>query len=99
MKVENISAEELDNYVGRDDVVIVDVRSPEAYRRKHIEGAINITSDNIGRINDKKKIYVLYCDRGGSSMSSAMLLARRGFTVKSVVGGINSYRGRALSYD
>lgn len=97
--VENISAEELDDYVGRDDVVIVDVRSPEAYRRKHIEGAVNITANNIGRIKDKKKIYVLYCDRGGSSISAAMLLARHGFMVKSVVGGINAYRGSTFSYD
>jgi hypothetical protein len=41
-KMPRIRAEELKRLVGARQAVIVDVRSPEDYRRAHIQGAINL---------------------------------------------------------
>ena len=42
MGLEMISPVLLDGYVGRTDVVIIDVRSREAFEKAHIRGARNI---------------------------------------------------------
>ena len=41
-------------------------------------------------------IYILYCERGASSLMAAKHLARQGYQVKTAVGGILAYRGRYL---
>ena len=40
--IETISAKMLDYYVGRSDTLIIDVRKPDAYRKSHILGAVNL---------------------------------------------------------
>ncbi len=42
-----INAEELKRLVAARQVLIVDVRSPEEYRRAHIQGAINLPVQEI----------------------------------------------------
>jgi Rhodanese-like domain len=46
-KMPRLSAEELKRLVAAGRVVIVDVRSPEDYRRAHIQGAINLPLQEI----------------------------------------------------
>ena len=45
------------------------------------------------------KILVLYCDRGGASLLAARVLARNGYETRTVIGGMNAYRGRNLICD
>lgn len=96
--VETISAKMLDYYVGRSDTIIIDLRDREEYRAGHVRGAVNIPYEEFDENEDfpRRKILVLYCDRGGASMMAAKQLARRGYQTRSVIGGFQAYRGRNL---
>ena len=41
----------------------------------------------------KRQELILYCDRGSASLSQGRELAGKGYRVKSVIGGLDSYRG------
>ena len=53
---------------------------------------------------DRLKFYpkdqpmVLYCDRGGASLSVARDLAEKGFRTRSVIGGMKTYKGKNLVF-
>ena len=56
-------------------VVVVDGRSPEAYAREHIPGAVNLPHREIVAASiehlDRSKLYVCYC--GGSYRAHILL--------------------------
>lgn len=59
-----ITIDQLRERMNRGEVVVVDVRPPEAYREQHIAGAINLPSDQIAaRAAElpKEKLIVTYC--------------------------------------
>ncbi len=98
MGFETIPARELDRLVLNGRGIIVDLRSPEEYRQRHIRGAINLPYE---RWNGKfpyseQQEIILYCERGSVSMAAARDLAEKGYRVKTVVGGIRAYRGANL---
>ena len=75
--------------------IVVDVRSREEYRKGHWEGAINYPEDEVvdyTRVLGKKRMVILYCQRGGSSMQLARNLGKRGYLVGSVVGGYEAMK-------
>lgn len=95
--VENISARELDSYVNAPGFMVIDLRMRKEYREGHIKGAVNVPSGEFGRkLPDLNTGLVLYCQRGGMSMAVARELSRKGYRVKTVVGGIRAYRGKNL---
>ena len=76
------------------DFVLADVRSPEAYKKSHAVGAINLPH---GRINadamsafSKEKLIVVYCWGPGcnGATKAAAKLSALGFQVKEMIGGI-----------
>ena len=80
------------------DVVILDVRDTDEFRRGHIPGALNIPLDRINDIRKiiKKKdthIYV-YCLRGSRSSRAVTALKKAGYTNAKSIGGINRYKGK-----
>lgn len=42
-----LSPKELPDYMSQDNVVLVDMQSPEDYEKEHLEGAVNISSEDI----------------------------------------------------
>lgn len=96
--METISAKMLDYYVGRSDALIIDLRNRKEYVAGHVRGALNIPYETLEEKMDfpRKKILVLYCDRGGASLKAAKLLAGLGYQTRSVIGGFAAYRGRNL---
>ena len=88
-----VSAKEVDRYAFKNEYVIIDIRSPQEFREKHIKGAVCIPYERLSQQAKllKNRTLILYCDRGGLSMKAAKELAEQGFSVKSVVGGIESY--------
>ncbi len=96
MDFEMIAPGQLDEYVKNPDALIIDLRAPEEYRERHIKGAVNIPYEMIrGCCMFPKDCWlILYCERGGTSMTVAKELAQNGYLVKSVVGGIRAYRGK-----
>lgn len=95
-QIETISAKMLDDYVGRKDALIIDLRDREEYRIGHVATAVNVPYDTLedGIEFPRNKMLVLYCERGGSSMDAARKLGKKGYKVCSVIGGIEAYRGR-----
>ena len=84
MNFGTISPREIDSYLFKPDYILIDIRSPRDFRRRHIKGAVCIPYEN------------LYCERGSTSMKAARELAEAGYRVLTLVGGIQSYKGRNL---
>lgn len=71
--------------------VFIDVRTHEEYEQGHLTMAINLPLAFLSvekRMLDMSVPYVVYCDTGRRSRSAAYLLARLGFTVSSLAGGL-----------
>ena len=83
----------ISNYKEGDDLVIIDVSTPQEYEDLHLEGAINMNL--ISRffktrldVMDKSRTYVVYCKLGGRSKIAQKLMQRLGFrTVYNIAGG------------
>jgi rhodanese-related sulfurtransferase len=68
----------------KEDIQLVDVRTPKEYEEGHIENALNIdvTDDsfvkNIQQLNKEKPVMV-YCRSGHRSARAAQILKEQGF--------------------
>jgi phage shock protein E len=71
----------------KNGALIVDVRTPEEFIAKHIDGAINLPIDAIMKGNiklPKDKEIVVYCRTGSRSRVSAKVLREQGWIVYDV---------------
>ncbi len=98
MEFETISPREIDAFLFRDGYSVIDIREPRDFRRLHLKGAICIPYDQLEERARflKSQILVLYCERGGTSLMAARQLAEQGYRVKTMIGGIQAYKGRNL---
>ncbi len=77
---------------------IIDARSPLGFENEYISGAINIPHREINedttRHLDKSSLYVIYCDGIGCNASThgALKMAKLGFRVKELIGGIDWWK-------
>ncbi len=75
-------------------IVVVDARKSHAYEIEHIPGAVSIPHRTMDKAHTahlaKDAIYITYCDGIGCNASTrgALNMARLGFTVKELIGGI-----------
>ena len=93
MKFQTISVNEIEKYLIKYEASLIDLRSREEYEKYHLEGAINIPYDDLKQNMEmflKNKYYILYCERGGSSLMAAKELSSLGYYVLSVIGGISA---------
>lgn len=67
----------------RADAKIIDVRDPEEYQIKHLEGAINIPIYEVenlkNEIKDKDSVILLYCKTGKRSKIVKEILTQSGY--------------------
>jgi rhodanese-related sulfurtransferase len=97
MKLETISARDIDKYINMDNFLFVDLREKEDYVKGHIIGAINVDYDELMNQNislPNNKTIILYCDRGGLSLMAAKKLRNMEYHIISVIGGIHAYKGK-----
>ena len=97
MNFDTISAKEIDLYVCRPQVIMIDLRNIKEFRAGHILNAIHIPYEQLCKhTHQLPKDYdiILYCERGGISLIAAKELSNIGYKTKSVIGGINAYRGK-----
>jgi rhodanese-related sulfurtransferase len=79
-------------------VVVIDARSAEAYQSEHIPGAMSLPHRTMNqettRHLDKESLYVTYCDGIGCNASTkgALKLAKLGFKVKELLGGLDWWK-------
>lgn len=84
------------------DYIILDVRTPEEFKSKHIPGAINIPNETIGteevpELPDKEQFIMIYCRSGNRSKQAAEKLAAQGYTNIVEFGGINDWTGETVT--
>ena len=99
MQLKLLAPDELDQYLERHNCRLVDLRNCKQFEGTHIRNAINIPYAQLERNLQQfsKQIpIVLYCDRGGASLAACKRLSELGYEALSVMGGLNSYRGRYL---
>lgn len=90
-----IKASGLDRYRIRDDVWLVDIRNRTEYWTYHIEGSINVPQEELPhffRKHGKRKLYILCCERGITSVHEGKYYAAEGYQVATLAGGINAYK-------
>ena len=95
-KIDSISATELESKL-KENIQLIDVRTPGEFRRGHIKNAKNVPLNKIGQFSPikDKKIYVI-CQSGARSKLAAKKLKKRGFDVVNVQGGMHAWRGKIV---
>ena len=84
------------------DYVIVDVRTPEEFRERHIPGAVNVPNESIHtqdipQLPDKDQLILVYCRSGNRSKQASQKLAELGYTRIVEFGGINDWPGEIVT--
>lgn len=81
-----------------DKIVPLDARKPFGFEAEHIPHAINIPhremNEETTKHLDREVVYVTYCDGIGCNASTkgALNMARLGFKVKELIGGIEWWK-------
>ena len=86
--------EDISSLVEKEDVILLDTRTPWEYMRGRAEGFINIPLDDLrerlGELDKTKKIYVM-CQSGLRSYLATRILMQNGFDAYNFVGGFRLY--------
>lgn len=81
-----------------ENIIVVDARSSEAYKKEHIPGAINIPhrkmNEETTRGLNRSVLVITYCDGIGCNASTkgALNMSRLGFRVKELIGGLDWWK-------
>lgn len=79
-------------------IAVIDARAPAAYRDGHIPGAHNFPHRSMDASTSaglaRELVYIVYCDGIGcnGSTQGAWKLARLGFQVKELIGGLDFWK-------
>ena len=85
-KFKNLSADEFEDYLQKDSIQLVDVRTVAEYTEGHIPGSLNINvldeqfAANVDELLDKNHSVAVYCKSGRRSRNAARILTKKGFT-------------------
>ncbi|MEZ3577176.1 MAG: rhodanese-like domain-containing protein [Muribaculaceae bacterium] len=100
--IPSVSAPEFEQQIKVDSVQLLDVRTPEEYAEGHIAGAVNIDvqSDDFQPTArqelSKDSTILVYCRSGRRSLDAAEILARLGYRVVNLKGGILDWQASGL---
>ncbi|NLJ95909.1 MAG: rhodanese-like domain-containing protein [Clostridiales bacterium] len=97
MSFDTIRTNEITKYIGRPNVLIIDLRDRMDYLKGHIPSAVNIPYDKLEeekKYINRNNLLIFYCDRGHISLMAARDLMKHGYNIKSLYGGIKAYKGR-----
>lgn len=90
MQIEFVTANEIKECINK-GIQFIDLRDREAYEERHIKGALSMPFQEFDQSFyglPKNKEYVLYCERGTSSMLAVKKMLRHGYKAKSLHGGV-----------
>lgn len=95
--IKNISVEDLKVEL-KNDIQLLDVRTPKEWKGGIIEGAekVSVTSDGFvekaNQVLDKSKPVYVYCKSGGRSLIASEMLLKEGYKVYNVEGGYMDWK-------
>ena len=94
-----VGVQEAQEWIDKEDPLVVDLRSAFAYRARHIDGSINIVDELFGEMVrgglpfGRRQPVLLVCPVGEKSARYAALLTRMGHPdVRSLDGGVIAWR-------
>jgi rhodanese-related sulfurtransferase len=91
----NVSTEDAKKLIENNEVVVLDVRTPEEFQGGHIPNATLIPLQELeNRLNeiDKEKGYLVVCRSGNRSAQASEILSNNGFsTIYNMTGGMNNW--------
>lgn len=94
----NLSADEFEDYIQKDSIQLVDVRTVAEYSEGHIPGSLNINvmdeqfAANADEVLDKNYPIAVYCKSGRRSRNAARILVKKGFHVVNLDKGIENWK-------
>lgn len=96
IKYNKIDAEQAKEMIDTEDLIILDVRTPEEYKEEHIKGALLIPDYELeslaeSNLPDKDKKILVYCRSGNRSKSATKELIDMGYTNVYDFGGIMNW--------
>ncbi|MDN7229407.1 sulfurtransferase TusA family protein [Planococcus sp. N064] len=92
-----VTNSELQEQLGRGDIIVLDVREPAEFAFGHVKGAVSIPLGELDQraseLDSEKEVFVI-CRTGNRSDFAAKQLAEKGFgRVKNVVEGMSQWAG------
>lgn len=97
-ETEVVNVNDIDNLIGK--IELIDIREPYEYANGSIKSAKNIPMGKLlgeaDKYLDKQKAYYIMCQSGGRSSKTTKMLAKEGYNVINVSGGIGSYVGTII---
>lgn len=97
MKVQFITAQQLDDWIEREDALLADVRSREEYQIWHLVNATNLPleeSTNWLPYPPSERLVIFYCRFGGSSLQAYRLAIQHHWNAATLAGGYEHYHGK-----
>lgn len=101
-QIETVSPSAFEAGLKKGNVQLLDVRSAEEYAQGHLQGAINIDvqepdfqAEGTSQLEKEKPVYV-YCRSGRRSLLAGEMLAKDGYTVVDLDGGILGWEKAGL---
>jgi rhodanese-related sulfurtransferase len=91
----NVSSEEAKQLIDSNEVVVLDVRTPEEYEEGHIPNSILVPVQELEfRLNElgKEENYLVVCRSGNRSTQASEILINNKFTnIYNMTGGMNNW--------
>ena len=80
------------------DAIVLDVRSPEEYEKRHIPDALLVPIDNLragdfSKLPDKDAMILVYCWTGRRAEDAAKILVEHGYKHVYEFGGLVDWKG------
>ena len=86
--------------LGKEKIMLLDVRDPSEYKEGHIGGAVNIPLNDLrkrmGEIPKDREVWA-HCLEGQRSYYAARVLSQYGYDIKNLSGGYKTYTFRAAT--
>ena len=97
-EIKSISTRVLKVLLEKENVQLIDVRTPKEIKAGFIETAkfanyfdVDFYTIAVNQLNKSKPVY-LYCKSGNRSGKSAKILQEKGYEVYNVIGGYNQWK-------
>ena len=86
------------------NVIVLDVREPDEYDKKHIADAVlipveELRAGNFSKLPDKEQTILIYCWTGRRAEDAAAILTEAGYTKVYEIGGIVDWKGSVVGTD
>jgi rhodanese-related sulfurtransferase len=93
---QQVDVQTFEQALNKNDIVLIDVRTPEEFNAGHIAGAINIdinsnTFEQQIKQLSKNKTVLVYCRSGNRSAKASKILRKNHYKVMDLAGGINAW--------